>query len=66
LKLKNSDDNSIFIQEYIDRGNIAIELVSSGDIKIVKGSSWDNLIVYMMAGNREGYDKNTKSSRIGY
>jgi len=64
--LKYSDDDIIFIQEYIDRGNIAIELVSSGDIKIDKGGSWDNLIVYMMASNREGYDKNTKSSRIGY
>ncbi len=66
FRLKNLSDTSYYIQKYIERGKRDIELVSKGDIKIVKGGSWNNSIIYMMAGNREGYDKNTKSSRIGF
>lgn len=42
------------------------EVLSSGEVKLVKGGSWFDGMAYLQRGSREGYDKDRTSSKVGF
>lgn len=40
-------------------------LLSKGDIKICKGGNWDSGLIYAQHGSKQGYNKDTASSKVG-
>lgn len=66
-KIANSDKKikNIHQKEY-ERLIHDKDILSRGDMRTIKGGSWDDGLAYLQIGSREGMDKDRQSSRVGF